>query len=406
MKNIISFIVIMLLLGEVTGITQTYKSSPVYSYHTLNYKMNIDLYHCFTTPYPNSFFATLVVTMKADSSIHSILLNATDSCLHIDSVGLSGISFSHAGNILSIGLNRIYNPGEVFQIRIDYQHLQVNDGSFVAGAGMVFTNCEPEGARNWFPCHDVPSDKATLDLKAKTPVNVILGSNGILADSTIHGDTLYYHWISNDPLATYLIVIAAANTYLLKTIYWHNSSNPSDSIPIRFYYLPGQNPEPVANVIIQMADFYSQTFCEYPFQKVGFAGMDSLFYGGGMENQTLITLCSTCWREALAAHEFAHMWFGDLVTCGTWADIWLNEGFATWMTVHWQEHKQGYNSYKSFLINYYAIPYLANNPGYAISDSSWAKRTPSFDTLFNTYITYEKGACMVHQLRYVLDYSY
>jgi aminopeptidase N len=174
---------------------------------------------------------------------------------------------------------------------------------------------------------------------------------------------------------------------------------------MRFYYLPGQNPDPVVNVITSMADFYSQTFCEYPFQKIGFAGVNEYFYGGGMENQTLITLCSTCWRESLAAHEFAHMWFGDLVTCHTWADIWLNEGFATWITVFWQEHNQGYESYKTFLINMYAKPYIANNPGYAISDSAWAKRAPSMDTLFNTYVTYEKGACMVHQLRYVLGDS-
>jgi aminopeptidase N len=367
--------------------------------------MKIDLYPCFTIPYPNAFTASLIVSLKADSSLQSIRLNATDSCLHIDSVGMAGTSFTHSNNLLFIQLNRVYQPGELIQISIYYRHLKVNDGSFVAGDGLVFTNCEPEGARNWFPCHDVPSDKATFEITAKTPLNVTLGSNGILADSTISGDTLFYHWVSDNPLATYLAVIAGATNYQLRINYWHESANPSDSIPIRYYYLPDQNPDPVVNVIVNMANFYSQTFCEYPFQKAGFAGLNGNFQGGGMENQTLITLCATCWRESLVAHEFAHMWFGDLVTCDTWADIWLNEGFATWMTVHWQEHKQGYESYKTFLINSYAIPYLANNPGYAISDSSWARRTPSFDTLFNTYITYEKGACMVHQLRFVLGDS-
>jgi aminopeptidase N len=381
------------------------KAAPVFAFRTLNYKMDIDIYNCFTFPYTNAFNASLVVTFKADSAIQSILLNATDSSLQIDSVGLAGISFTHSNDQLAVHLNRVYQPGEIFEISIFYKHLNVNDGAFTAGDSMVFTNCEPERARSWFPCHDVPSDKATFDLTAKTPLNVILGSNGILADSTIHGDTLYYHWVSTDPLATYLMVIAAASNYSLKIKYWHKSSNPDDSIPMRFYYLPGQNPDAVINVISPLADFYSQTFCEYPFQKIGFAGMNEFFYGGGMENQTLTTLCSTCWRESLVAHEFAHMWFGDLVTCATWADIWLNEGFATWITVHWQEYNQGYESYKSFLINMYAKPYLANNPGYAISDSSWIKRTPSFDTLFNTYITYEKGACMVHQLRYVLGDS-
>jgi aminopeptidase N len=367
--------------------------------------MNINLYNCFTFPYSNEFSASLVIKGKADSALNSILLDAIDSSLRIDSVGLAGISFTHSNDLLWVNLDHLYQPGDTINISVFYRHNKVNDGAFIAGDSMAFTNCEPERARNWFPCHDVPSDKATFDITAITPLNVLLGSNGILADSTIQGDTLFYHWISSDPLATYLAVISSASNYKLKIKYWHKYSDPADSIPMRFYYLPGQNPDPVVNVITSMADFYSQTFCEYPFQKIGFAGVNEYFYGGGMENQTLITLCSTCWRESLAAHEFAHMWFGDLVTCHTWADIWLNEGFATWITVFWQEHNQGYESYKTFLINQYAKPYLANNPGWAISDSAWAKRTPSFDTLFNTYITYEKGACMVHQLRYVLGDS-
>jgi aminopeptidase N len=380
-------------------------SGPAFPYDVLNYKMNIDIYHCFTAPYPNNFNASIVLTIKADSSAGSIRINANNSSLQIDSVGLAGVSFTHSDSLLSVTLDRVYQPAEVFQVRIWYRHLPVVDNSFIAGNGMAFTNCEPEGARNWFPCHDVPSDKATFDITAKTPLNVTLGSNGILADSTIHGDTLIYHWISTDPLATYLAVIAASDNYLLKTLYWHKLSNPSDSIPIRFYYHPGEDPDPVLNAIIPLTDFYSQIFCEYPFQKAGFASMNEFFYGGGMENQTLISLCYTCWRESLAAHEYAHMWFGDLVTCATWADLWLNEGFATWITVYWREHNQGFASYKAFMIKYYAEQYIANNPGYPLADSTYSKRTPSFDTLFNTYITYEKGACMVHQLRYVLGDS-
>lgn len=379
--------------------------APAYAFHTLNYKMSIDIYHCFANPFPKSFNASLICNLKADSTLHSVKLNADTSSLRIDSVSLNAVSFSHENNLLYVYLDRYYDPGDTFDIKIYYHHLDMDDGAFFAGDGMVFTNCEPERARNWFPCHDVPSDKATFDLTAKTPVNVTLGSNGILTDSTVQGDTLYYHWVSADPLATYLVVIAAADNYLLKILYWHKLSDPSDSIPIRFYYRPGEDPDSVADIILPLTDFYSQTFCEYPFRKAGFASLNGLFSGGGMENQTLITLCSTCWRESLATHEFAHMWFGDLVTCATWSDIWLNEGLATWITVYWREHNQGYASYKSFLINMYAKSYLANNPGYPISDSSWARRTPSFDTLFNTYITYEKGACMVHQLRYVLGDS-
>ena len=389
----------------VTANAQERKSASAFAFHTISYKMNIDLYHCFSAPYPRDFKATLRIRIQADSVLQSIRLNATDSSLQVNSVSLSGLSFTHANNTLTILLNRTYQPGEQTEISIFYHHANVNDNAFFAGDGMVFTNCEPDRARNWFPCHDIPSDKATFELTATTPLDVKLGSNGILADSVINADTITWHWISADPLATYLAVISASDNYLLKMRYLHKISDPSDSIPVRFYYHPDEDPGPVYNTIIPVADYFSSIFCEYPFQKAGFASMNNLFYGGGMENQTLISLCTTCWRESLAAHEFAHMWFGDLITCRTWADLWLNEGFATWATVFWQEHKEGFESYKTFMIKNYAEPYLANNPGWAIADSAWMTRVPSFDTLFNTYITYEKGACMVHQLRYALGDS-
>jgi aminopeptidase N len=395
----------LLILFVSTGIARPLQSAPVHAFHTLNYMMKVDLYHCFAPPFPRSFNASLIISLKADSILQSVKLNADTSSLTIDSVSLAGVSFSHLNNILTVNLNRYYDAGENIDIKIYYRHNDVSDNAFFAGNGMVFTNCEPEGARKWFPCHDIPSDKATFDLTVMTPLNVKLGSNGALADSTIRGDTIYYHWVSIDPVATYLVVMAAATDYILKTLYWHKPSNPADSVPVRFYSRPGENTDAVANAIVPLADFYSGLFCEYPFQKAGFASMNELFYGGGMENQTLITLCSTCWRESLAAHEFAHMWFGDMITCATWADLWLNEGFATWSTVYWQEHNQGYDSYKTFLIDRYAKEYILHNPGWALSDSSWALRTPSFDTLFNTAVTYMKGACMVHQLRYVLGDS-
>ena len=375
------------------------------AFHTISYRMNIDLYHCFAAPFPRDFNASLIIKIEADSALQSVRLNATDSSLTIDSVSLAGSSFTHADNLLTINLNHTCQPGDQAEIGIYYHHENVSDNAFFAGNGMAFTNCEPDRARNWFPCHDVPSDKAAFELTAITPSDVKLGSNGVLADSLIHGDTITWHWISTDPLATYLAVISASDNYLLKMNYFPKLSDLSDSIPVRFYYHPDEDPGPVYNSIVPLAAYYQSIFCDYPFRKAGFASMNDLFYGGGMENQTLISLCTTCWREALAAHEFAHMWFGDMITCRTWADLWLNEGFATWATVFWQEHKEGFESYKSFMIKYYAIPYLANNPGWPVADSAWMTRVPSFDTLFNTYITYEKGACLVHQLRYVLGDS-
>jgi aminopeptidase N len=153
-----------------------------------------------------------------------------------------------------------------------------------------------------------------------------------------------------------------------------------------------------------MTDWYSEHFCEHPFQKNGFATLNNEFTWGGMENQTLTSLCPGCWYESLVAHEFAHQWFGDMITCGTWADIWLNEGFATWSEAFWYESYAGYNAYKAD-INGDASYYLSNNPGWAISEPDWAVNTPPPNVMFNYAITYTKGACVLHLLRYVLGDS-
>ena len=323
------------------------ESGPVHSYDVLDYTLNLNIYHCFLSPYPKDFQASNTITFQVDSVLDAIKLNAVDSCLTIDSVGLAGTSFMHSNDTLTVQLDRTYDPGEIVRIMINYHHNNISDNHFNVQGGMVFTDCEPEGARCWYPCWDHPSDKATLDLTAFVPSNVKLGSNGILMDSTTVADTgILYHWVSTDRIATYLIVMSAKVDYNLNIVYWHKFSNPNDSIPFRFYYNAGENPSYIESIIKPMTSWYSQYYCEHPFPKNGFASLNSLFYWGGMENQTLTSICQNCWNEDLISHEFAHQWFGDMITCATWADIWLNEGFATWSQAFWNEYSGGMVAYK------------------------------------------------------------
>jgi aminopeptidase N len=197
------------------------------------------------------------------------------------------------------------------------------------------------------------------------------------------------------------MVMTANLNFKLDIIYWHKLSNPNDSIPLRFYYYEGEHPGPMEAILPSMTTYYSENFCEHPFEKNGFATISDLFTWGGMENQTLTSLCPNCWDVYYVSHEYVHQWFGDMITCATWSDIWLNEGFATWGEAFWQENTGGYNAYKAD-IDAYANNYFQGNPGWAIYVPSWATSPPSNDTLFNFAITYCKGACVLYQLRHII----
>jgi aminopeptidase N len=390
------------------GTADELSGGPTSGADMLNYKVYLDIYSCFASPWSHAFTATQEITARSTSSITDISLNASTTSMVIDSVRLNGASFTHTSNILKVTLDRTYTPGETLRVKIYYRHLNVTDGSiYVQSPGFFFTDAEPEGTRNWLPSIDKPSDKVTTDITARVPSTVKLGSNGRLADSTRIADTTYFHWISRDPVSTYLIVVTAKLGYNLDIVQWPKISNPLDSVPMRFYWNTGESSTNLANIkskIIPMTTYYSTLFGEHPFEKNGFATVGSEFTWGGMENQTLTSLCPNCWSENLVSHEYAHQWFGDMITCATWADIWLNEGFATYCEALWYEYTGGYSSYKS-AINGDASGYLGSNPGWPIYNPSWATTTPDVGTLFNTAITYYKGSCVLHMLRYTVGDS-
>jgi len=331
-------------------------------------------------------------------------LDAESYSLKIDSVSPQGFSFSHKWNTLTIKFDRYYYEDDTIDFTIYYHHKDVFDDAFYTGNGLVYTDCESRKARRWFPCVDDPSKKALFELIAKVPSNIKFGSNGYLSDSTIDGDTAVYRWISSEPIATYLIVIAGSSKYNLDIMNWNDNGR---NIPVRFYYKPWENIDSIRNIkskIIPMAEYYSSLFDDYPFEKIGIATADSLFPWGGMENQTLIVICPQCWQESLIAHEFAHQWFGDMISPRYWADIWLNEGFATYCEALWAEHIGGQSAYKD-VIGKEASEYLFYNPGTPIYSDSWVLNPPSDEILFNSPISYAKAGCVLYMLRNLLGDS-
>ena len=391
------------LSTNVAGHSFRSSNAPKHAFDVLKYTLNFDLVNCLQSPYPNSFEADVKILFRIDSALNQIVLDANNQSLTISGVQLNGISFTHIANELTIQLDRTYSPGEEAEVHIFYTHADIKDGAFYASGGFAFTDSEPEGARKWFPCYDKPSDKALTDIKAKVPLGARLGSNGKLQDSIVDGNTITYHWVSRDPVATYITVLTASNNFNLDIVNWTNP-NTSEVIPIRFYYNNGEDPSYIKSIIGDMTTLFSTKFGDHPFEKNGFATLNNEFAWGGMENQTLTSLCSGCWSESLIAHEFAHQWFGDMITCATWADLFLNEGFATWTEAYWFENRQGYDYYKNKMLGY-AQTYFNGNPHWAISSPSWAVTTPSVNVLFNYSITYMKASCVMHMLRYTLGDS-
>lgn len=374
--------------------------APAQSFDVLNYSLELNLYNNFSSPYTHYFDGKETITLKSLQNLDKIILNASSKSLVIDSVIGNKILFKHQNDSLIIKSEKVIKKDNKIILQIFYHHKDVIDESFFVKDGMLFTMNAPEGARNWFPCFDHPSDKATFSVKVKTPKDVLLASNGLLKDSVQSADTIYYQWETKFPIATYLINITAKANYKLDIEAWRN-------IPIRYYWNQGENVKnlkEIESIIPTMLNLYSRLLGNFPFEKVGFATLNDQFSFGGMENQTIISLCPDCWEKGLIAHELAHEWFGNMISPKHWSDIWLNEGFATYIEGLWHEKTLGETAYNNY-IKRNAERYFSSDKFFPIYNPKWAKRTPSIDSLYNGSIIYSKAALVLHTLRKVIGDS-
>lgn len=371
----------------------------------LKYTLEVNFYNNYAEPFPHSFIGKLLVEFKALENLNQIRLNASSFSIMINNIEGDDIYYSHSNDTLFINFKKTIKKNSITKIKVDYTHNNIVDGAFFVSDGMLFTNNAPQGARKWIPCFDHPSDKALFELKVKTPSDVLLGSNGLLADSVKNADTIYYNWKTEYPLSTYLIVISSKKNYQLNEIYWKSLSGKN--IPVRFYWNEGENTSAlthIKNITPDMMKYFSELLCDYPFEKNGYATLNELFIFGGMENQTLISLCPNCWDENLIAHEFSHQWFGNLITLKTWSDVWLNEGFATFAEGIWIEHKYGEKAYKDYMKIQAERFFQANNK-FPIFNREWRNKIPDTNTLYNGAIIYAKAAAVLDMLRYILGDS-
>ncbi|MGD2246011.1 MAG: M1 family metallopeptidase [Candidatus Aminicenantes bacterium] len=313
--------------------------------------------------------------------------------------GQTSLGFTHANDLLTIFLAQLVNTNQEFTVEITYSGVPQSGLNFSTHQGQpVFWSLdEPSDAREWFPCYDHPSDKATVEIKITVPENIVVASNGTLTQTQANPDsTVTYTWMEKAQIATYLISVAGTNYQTYSDTYW---SGP-DSMEVIYYVYPEHlgNARVDFTVTVPMITFYSQLFGPYPFldEKYGMAAIPG---GTAMEHQT----CTSYPAQAitgdhkydwLIAHELAHQWWGNLVTLADWDDIWLNEGFATYSDALWFEHIAGSQGLQNRMLTFKNIYFRHDGSEHPVYN-------PPAGHLF-CEIVYEKAAWVLHMLRFVV----
>lgn len=310
------------------------------------------------------------------------------------------LAYQHSGDLLRISLAAALSHGQTTAVEIYYHGIppQNGFGAFEqrthAGSSIVWTLSEPYGARDWWPCKQSLQDKIdSMDIFIHSPDSFSAAANGILIAETSQNGQKTTHWRHRYPIAPYLVCFAVTN-YVRYSDYVPAGS---DSIEVLNYVYPeseaaarGQTAQ-----IIEQMQLFNSLFGMYPFanEKYGHAQFS---WGGGMEHQTMTFMGG--WNYELMAHELAHHWFGDKITCGSWSDIWLNEGFATYLSglcyerlrpQYWMPFKNG------------RIATVTLSPGGSVH----CPDTSDVDRVFDGRLSYAKGAMVLHGLRWVLGDS-
>lgn len=334
--------------------------------------------------------------------LNSYLLDLNNSH-QVDSVVSDGkkLPFTHANNIIRIEPTVTIAANEQKIVTVFYQGRPPsnNFGSFEFGVHgpnnfpVVWSLSEPYGAPDWWACKDNPNDKAdSSDVWITMPQQFVSVSNGTLTETLDLGNLRTYKWKNRDPIAHYLISVACSN-YTQYDNYVRYS--PTDSLLISHYVYPENFNAAVRQQLdetVRVMEVLSEKFGQYPFinEKYGHAQCG---FGGGMEHQTISSMGN--FSQGLVVHELAHQWFGNYVTCKTWADIWVNEGFATYSEALYQEAVGGSAAYNQEITELMQL-------GKEATGSIFVQNTNSINQIFNFRRTYAKGAVVLHMLRGIL----
>ncbi len=380
------------------------KKSQVGEDYDLNYhrlELNIDPRYKEMSGAVTSFFKPIV------SGLNVIKFDLSDS-MRVDSVLYHSVkvSFTHSDNAISAFLPNGIPVNQLDSISIFYSGDPTNNpsrsyeresGRANSNAPIIWTLSQPYGAMEWWPCKQGLYDKIdSIDMYISIPKGNKAAGIGLLMSVQERNDTTeVYHWKHRYPIVTYLIATAITNYDAFTD--WVRFSN-GDSLPILNYVFPENRPymESAVKETLPIMQLFDSLVGTYPFfnEKYGHA---EFLRGGGMEHQTMSFMGS--WNFGLIAHELAHQWFGNQVTCATWSDLWLNEGFATYFALIAREALQDNQTWRDVQLG--SQERAMREP----SESVFVLDTVDHSRLFSSHLTYNKGAQLLRMIHWQLGDS-
>ena len=362
------------------------------TYHKLEFTVDPEVYFItgkVTTTYTAlSNMNTVTFDLANEMTVTSVLKNS------------QSLTFVQNGNnelIVTLPSTQLTGTSAVLEINYSGAPPSGGFGSFAAtthnGSPVIWTLSEPFGARDWWPCKQDLNDKVnSIDVFITAPSQYISVSNGVEPEEpVINGLNKTTHFHHNYPIAAYLICMAVSDF----TVYTQTAGTAPNTYPIVNYIYPENFDATVQTQLDQtplILDFYSNLFEIYPFHNEKY-GHCQFGWGGGMEHTTVSFMNN--FQRSLIAHEMGHQWFGDKITCGTWKDIWLNEGFATYLASLVIENFDGTAAFvtdKTNMIN--SITSQTAGAVY-LTDTE----ATNVNRIFSSRLTYSKGAMVLNMLR-------
>lgn len=364
----------------------------------LDYKIRLTL-----DPKSDETAGSVEIRLRALRDVSAVVLDAEDMTV------TTSAPFTHEGRALTI--RKPLRAGELDVLTISFRGKPTRglffvrpDDGYPDKPAMIWSQGETEYNHFWFPCWDDPGDRATSEMIVTAPAQYAAISNGRLVSRTEKDGWATTHWRQDVDHPAYLVslVVAELDTYV---DHW-------GKVPVEYHVAKGRYAETDVRRCLgatpDMIEFFSSKIgTPYPYDKYAQILVWD-FIWGGMENISATTLHQ--WSvypervkddtssEGLVAHELAHQWFGDLLTCRSWAHIWLNEGFATYFAWLWTEHRYGADRF--------AADRMGGAGGYFGEDQRYRRPTvcsvytDAMD-LFDSH-SYPRGAWVLHMLRDLL----